>query len=61
MRYKLRTLLILLAAGPPLLAGLWLFRDLRQILSYAVVTAGLIVIGLVSAHAVPAVLRDQTG
>ena len=28
-RYKLRTLLIALALGPPLLAGLWLLRDVR--------------------------------
>ena len=26
MRYRLRTLLILLAVGPPILAGLWLIR-----------------------------------
>jgi hypothetical protein len=26
MRYRLRTLLIVLAVGPPLLAGLWWYR-----------------------------------
>ena len=27
MRYSLRTLLVLMAVGPPMLAGVWLFTD----------------------------------
>jgi hypothetical protein len=34
MRYKLRTLLIVLALGPPVLAGLWLAdRPVRELLA----------------------------
>ena len=28
MRYRLRTLLILLAVGPPMLAGIWLYPSI---------------------------------
>lgn len=39
-RYRLRTLLILLAAGPPLLAGIWLLRnDAELLISLAIIGA----------------------
>ena len=44
MRYRLRTLLIVLALGPPLLAGLWLARDVAQVL--IVTGPGVLIAGL---------------
>ena len=38
LRYKLRTLLILLAIGPPLLAGAWLWC--RQLIADALILLG---------------------
>jgi hypothetical protein len=35
MRYRLRTLLIVLAIGPPVLAGVYLFRELIVLLDLA--------------------------
>jgi len=48
LRYKLRTLLILLAVGPPMLAGLWLSPDslaavaATGVLMLAVVLSGVV-------------------
>jgi len=41
LRYKLRTLLILLVIGPPVLAGAWFARELFRLL-VCVVIAGVI-------------------
>jgi len=34
MRYRLRTLLILLAIGPPMLAGMWFYPQTAMMLGY---------------------------
>jgi hypothetical protein len=54
MFYRLRTLVILTAIGPPVIAGLWLSKDAREILFYgclAFATGWAIVLAFVLAHA----------
>ena len=36
MRYRLRTLMIVLAVGPPKLAAMWLYRDKNAIVLFGV-------------------------
>ncbi len=50
MRYRLRTLVILTAVGPPVLAGLWLTGPyLPDALGIVVVLTGALVFGLIAA------------
>ena len=45
MRYRLRTLLIVLALGPPVLAGAWFItRDLLTMTFLAIALASLLVV-----------------
>jgi hypothetical protein len=64
MRYRLRTLVILMGIGPPVIAGLWLSRDAREILFYSCVFAAvwILVLGFVLAHSVSyTVVREPIG
>jgi len=46
MRYRLRTLLIVLAIGPALLAAMWLHWEMRLLLFNAI---GTLVLGMITA------------
>jgi hypothetical protein len=56
MRYRLRTLLIVLALGPPVLAVAWLYGDLPQFWLFALL---IMVIGLAAAWSLHAALLPR--
>ena len=46
MRYRLRTLALLTAVGPPAIAVLWLSNDVRDVLYYGCIVAALTILTL---------------